>query len=82
MTPLLDDGPYLNLHHNLVHAARGGDVALTMIDGRIVVDDGQLVTAHLPTLIAEANRAIRPLLERRDAWIRASGGSKTEIRYT
>jgi hypothetical protein len=45
------------------------------------VDDGHLVTAHLPTLIAEANRAIRPLLERRDAWIRASGGSKSEIHY-
>jgi len=82
MTPLLDEGPYLNLHHNLVHAARGGDVVLTMVDGRIIAEDGRLLTADLPTLIADANRAIRPLLDRRDAWIRASGGSKSEIHYT
>lgn len=36
MTPL-QTGRYLNLHHNLVHAVRGGDVELTIVAGRAVV---------------------------------------------
>ncbi|RVC56885.1 amidohydrolase, partial [Mesorhizobium sp. M2A.F.Ca.ET.046.02.1.1] len=38
MTPLYGEGPYFNLQHNLVHAVRGSDVAMTMIDGQIVVE--------------------------------------------
>ncbi len=47
LTPLLGEGPYFNLHHNLVHAVRGSDVALTMVDGRVLVEDGRLATADL-----------------------------------
>jgi 5-methylthioadenosine/S-adenosylhomocysteine deaminase len=51
MTPLFGSGPYFNLQHNLVHAVRGGDVAMTMVDGRIVVEEGALKTADLGAII-------------------------------
>src|SRR5690606_31696461 len=65
MTPFFDEGRYFNLHHNLVHAVRGGDVALTMVDGRIVVEDGVLVTGNLKEIIAEIHRIAPGLFARR-----------------
>ncbi len=68
LTPLIA-GADGNLHHNLVHAVQGGDVDLTMVAGRVVVDGGRLLTADLRDLMAEANRAAPELLRRRDAWL-------------
>jgi len=69
MTPLLG-GAGGNLHHNLVHAVQGGDVTLTMVAGRIVVDDGKLLSGDLADTIAQANRAVPLLFERRARWLR------------
>ena len=69
MTPLVGSGPWFNLQHNLVHAVRGSDVAMTMIDGRIVVEDGELQTADLADIIKEINRVAPPHFERRAAWL-------------
>lgn len=69
MTPFFAEGPYFNLHHNLVHAVRGGDVALTMVDGKILVEDGQLKTADLKDIIAEIHRVAPGLFARRAAWL-------------
>lgn len=69
MTPLFGEGPYFNLQHNLVHAVRGGDVALTMADGRIVVEDGQLKTADLRALIDHVHEVAPGLFARRAAWL-------------
>jgi len=68
MTPLLtgSDG---NLHHNLVHAVQGGDVDMTMVAGRIVVDGGELLTADLHELISDANQAVPDLFRRRAEWL-------------
>ena len=52
MTPLFGEGPYFNLQHNLVHAVRGGDVAMTMVEGKVLVEDGILKTADLSAIIA------------------------------
>ena len=79
MTPLIRSGKYLNLHHNLVHAVQGGDVAMTIVDGHVLVADGKLQTANLGEIIEEACRAIQPLLERRDRWIERSGLSINEL---
>src|SRR5512136_697973 len=68
MTPLLT-GPTGNLHHNLVHAVQGGDVDLTMVAGKIVVEGGQLLTADLHELIADANAAVPDLFRRRAEWL-------------
>ncbi|WP_260854417.1 amidohydrolase [Paraburkholderia sp. BCC1884] len=72
MTPLLT-GPLLNLHHNVVHAVQGGDVDLTMVDGRILVDNGQLQSADLRTLIDRVNRLTPGLFERRSRWLASYG---------
>ncbi|PSJ61088.1 amidohydrolase family protein [Kumtagia ephedrae] len=69
MTPVFGEGPYFNLQHNLVHAVRGGDVAMTMIDGRIVVDDGVLKTADVNEIIAEIHMVAPGLFARRAAWL-------------
>ena len=69
MTPLFGDGPWANLHHNLVHAVRGGDVALTMVAGQVLVEDGMLRTADLRAIIAEARRAAPLLFARRAAYL-------------
>jgi len=69
MTPVFGDGPYFNLHHNLVHAVRGGDVALTMVDGKILVEDGQLKTADLGDIIKEIHNVAPGLFARRAAWL-------------
>ena len=77
MTPLFGEGDYFNLQHNLVHAVRGGDVDMTVIDGEVVVENGKLKTADLGELIARA-RAVAPgLFARRKAWLTENGnGSK------
>src|SRR5215207_4139970 len=68
MTPLLT-GNQGNLHHNLVHAAQGGDVDMTMVNGKIVVEDGKLLTADLQELIRDMNEAVPELFRRRAAWL-------------
>jgi 5-methylthioadenosine/S-adenosylhomocysteine deaminase len=69
MTPLFGDDHYFNLHHNLVHAVRGGDVDLTMVDGQIIVEDGQLKTADLKELIARVHQLVPGLFSRRAAFL-------------
>jgi 5-methylthioadenosine/S-adenosylhomocysteine deaminase len=79
MTPFIGSGKYMNLHHNLVHAVQGGDVVMTMIDGKVLVAGGQLQTANLADIVDEATQAIQPLLERRDQWIESSGLAVNEL---
>jgi 5-methylthioadenosine/S-adenosylhomocysteine deaminase len=69
MTPSFSAGPYFNLQHNLVHAVRGQDVTLTMVNGRIVVEDGILQTADLQQILTEVQRAAPALFARRAAYL-------------
>jgi 5-methylthioadenosine/S-adenosylhomocysteine deaminase len=68
MTPLMG-GAYFNLHHNLVHAVRGSDVDMTMVDGNIVVEGGRLLTADLQDLIADVHAVVPGLFERRAEYL-------------
>ncbi len=79
MTPLLG-GERGNLHHNLVHAVRGGDVSMTMVDGQVLVENGVLQRADLAALVDHANRIVPGLLARRDEDLRRRGGvTKNEV---
>ncbi|TYC58991.1 amidohydrolase [Rhodobacterales bacterium] len=69
MTPLFGSGPWFNLQHNLVHAVRGSDVAMTMVDGKVLVEDGELQTGDLSEIIKEIHQVAPPLFERRAAWL-------------
>ena len=79
MTPLIASGSYMNLQHNLVHAAQGGDVALTMVDGAVLVRNGELLSDNIQDTIREVNLAIGPLLARRDAWVARCGAAVNEL---
>ncbi|WP_416425112.1 amidohydrolase [Pseudomonas sp. App30] len=79
MTPLIAQGPLANLHHNLVHAVQGGDVAMTMVAGQVVVEDGQLRNAEVDVLITEVNEAAPQLFARRKSWLDTTGGAINEI---
>jgi 5-methylthioadenosine/S-adenosylhomocysteine deaminase len=68
MTPLFG-ADYFNLHHNLVHAVRGSDVDLTMVDGGVLVEDGQLKTADIKELIAHVHEVVPGLFSRRAAYL-------------
>jgi 5-methylthioadenosine/S-adenosylhomocysteine deaminase len=72
MTPLIGSGKFANLHHNLVHAVRGGDVDLTVVNGRIVVEGGHLVSGDIAEAVARVNRLAPALFERRAAYLSAN----------
>lgn len=74
MTPLLGQGEFFNLHYNLVHAARGSDVDMTMVDGRVIAQGGQLLTADMGELIAEVHAVIPGLFKRRSAFLAENQG--------
>ena len=42
---------------------------MTMVAGRIVMQDQQLLNGDLPRYVSEAEHACRALLERRAAWL-------------
>ena len=62
-----------------VHAAQGGDVAMTMVDGVVLVRDGEMLHEDINKTIRAANLAIGPLLGRRDAWIANAGTAVNEL---
>lgn len=72
MTPLIGEGEFLNLHHNLVHSARGSDVVMTMVDGKIIVDGGELLTADMPGLIEQVHQVVPELFARRAEFLAAN----------
>jgi 5-methylthioadenosine/S-adenosylhomocysteine deaminase len=69
MTPLIATGKFCNIHYNLVHAVRGGDVDLTVVNGRIAVEDGQLVSGDLDEAIARVNALATALFARRERYL-------------
>jgi len=78
MTPFFADGPYFNLHHNIVHAVRGGDVALTMVDGEVLVENGVLKTADVSAIIAEIHKVAPGLFARRAAFLAQNQGDMVQ----
>ncbi|WP_099022436.1 amidohydrolase family protein [Mycolicibacterium palauense] len=66
--------PLNDLREQLVHCEDGRDVVLTMVAGRIVIEDGRLTTVDEPALLAEARELFarkRPAVE--TARARAAG---------
>jgi 5-methylthioadenosine/S-adenosylhomocysteine deaminase len=82
MTPLLGAGPHANLHHNLVHAVRGGDVDLVVIDGAVVAQAGRLANADLAELIARVQSLVPGLFERRAEYLATRGDAPAALSET
>ena len=47
--------PATDLESNLIYAAQGSDVRLTMVDGKVLYRDGQYTTLNATDLLARAN---------------------------
>lgn len=60
-----------NIHHNLVHAVRGGD-ATSVIAGQVVVENGRLVNADLDELIGRVRDLVPDLFRRRSDYLAAA----------
>jgi 5-methylthioadenosine/S-adenosylhomocysteine deaminase len=48
--------------NNLVYSASGGDVLLTMADGRVLYEDGEYRTIDIEKVMFEADRATAAIL--------------------
>jgi len=70
MTPFIKEGAFFNLHHNIVHAVQGGDVAMTMVDGFIAAENGVLTAGDMKKFIADAEKACADVIERRTEWLK------------
>jgi 5-methylthioadenosine/S-adenosylhomocysteine deaminase len=49
--------PAFDLYNNVVYAASGSDVSLTMIDGRVVYENGEYFTIDVERAVSETGRA-------------------------
>ncbi|MCA0044948.1 amidohydrolase family protein [Celeribacter litoreus] len=78
MTPFFPDGRWFNLQHNLVHAVRGSDVRMTMVNGEICVDEGKLVSGDMAEIIDRITRLAPGHFARRQTWLDANGGGTAQ----
>ncbi len=54
--------PVHDLKNNLVYSASGSDVILTMVDGRVLYDNGEFTSIDLERTIFEAEKATKKIL--------------------
>lgn len=82
MTPLITSGQYMELQHNLVHAAQGGDVVMASVNGEVLLRHGLLLCGGLKEPMRVADSVIRPLMARCKVWIAIAGTSVIELKKT
>jgi len=58
--------PIYDLVNTLVYCARGSDVVTTIVDGRVIVRDGRLLTIDEEQVLEKAQEIARSLYERMD----------------
>ncbi|MZD03850.1 amidohydrolase family protein [Streptomyces sp. SID5785] len=56
--------PVHDLAATLVHSARADDVRTTIVDGRVLMHDGELTTVDVPSVLGELRTLLPDLLER------------------
>ena len=54
--------PVYDMAHNLIYAADGKDIVLTMVDGKVCYRDGEYKTIDIEETIAEADKARQKIL--------------------
>lgn len=78
MLPVYLD-PMRNLVPNLVYSARGGEVALAAVDGRVILRDGKVAGIDQQALCAEVNAYARGIGARAAAEFHAVGGPSADF---
>ncbi|HZF92151.1 amidohydrolase [Streptomyces sp.] len=56
--------PVHDLAATLVHSARSSDVRTTIVDGRVLMRDGELLTLDVPSIVRELGERLPALLDR------------------
>ncbi|MFD3377954.1 MULTISPECIES: amidohydrolase [unclassified Streptomyces] len=56
--------PVHDLAATLVHSARSGDVRTTIVDGRVIMRDRELLTLDVPAIVGEMNERMPVLIDR------------------
>jgi 5-methylthioadenosine/S-adenosylhomocysteine deaminase len=80
LTPFIAEGPFFNLHHNIVHAVQGDDVIMTMVDGQVVAENGVLLNGDMTQYIADVERTAAEVIERRADWLKGNvAGAHTPV---
>ena len=54
--------PCYNVISNIVYAARGSDVELTMVRGKILYENRQFVSAEPQKIIADVETLVTPII--------------------
>lgn len=72
LTPFITSGDNFNIHHNLVHSVRGGDVTTVVVNGKVVVNNGNILCVDYNELINKANLCASELIERRDIFVKSN----------
>ena len=55
--------PVHSMLNNLVYSASGKDVRLTMVDGKVLYQDGEYTTIDLEKVMAETDNARKKILD-------------------
>ncbi|MDR2163898.1 MAG: amidohydrolase [Clostridiales Family XIII bacterium] len=56
--------PIFDIYSNVVYSASGSDVTLTMVDGKVVYEDGEYTTIDVERAIAETGKACADIARR------------------
>lgn len=59
--------PNRDMEENLIYAAQGSDVCMTMVDGNVLYQDGKYTTLDEKSILRKANGIIDELITRRDS---------------
>ncbi|RLI10106.1 amidohydrolase [Candidatus Bathyarchaeota archaeon] len=77
MTPIISR-PVKNIAPNIVYSARGDEVEAAIIDGKVVMKEGRVLTMDEEQVIAEAQRAAEIITSRAAEEFMAAGSLLTE----
>jgi len=77
MTPIISR-PVRNIAPNIVYSARGDEVEAAIIDGKVVMKEGRVLTMDEEQVIAEAQRAAEIITSRAAEEFMAAGSLLTE----
>ena len=56
--------PIHNLANNIVYSASGSDIAMTMVDGKVLYENGEYMSIDIEKTIYEAEKATQGILEK------------------
>ena len=70
--------PMRNIVPNLVYSARGDEVDTVIVDGRTLVSGGRVMTADVPSIVAEAQQYAGQIGEAATESFMRTGGPNVE----